>query len=201
MDQPLLSLAILEVLTELQYREVQHFWTLGRGWCMDMLHPLLPQEVIDLLQQVQLSAPGLRQDRPYWSLTTSGKFSTASIRKIWLPAVDVPNNSWSKIWKLKGPLRASLTLWKRGVIPSPTCHGCQYQLQSSLHLLRDCPKSSQVWRTLLSIAEWDAFTRHNRIQDWILCNLYSTSFRSSFGVHWPYIFRQFVQELWLNHYC
>lgn len=56
-----------------------------------------------------------------------------------------------------------------------------------------------VWRYVLSNQEWTEFVSQTEIGSWTISNLYSRQFSSSFGGHWPYIFRQLVHDLWLNY--
>lgn len=101
-----------------------------------------------------------RIDVPRWSLSSSGDISVRSLRSLMPSRAHArTQHQWSTIWQFKGPGRPSFTLWgilhkalptveflwKRHILPQPTCVWCNHATQSIIHLLRDCYFAHAVW--------------------------------------------------------
>lgn len=88
-----------------------------------------------------------------WRISPTGMFSTRSARELIYDRIGaVTHKLWGRIWKFKGPSRASLTLWpglhralptavflwRRHIIDSSLCDYCGKENQSDVHILRGC---------------------------------------------------------------
>lgn len=103
------------------------------------------------------------------------------------------------LWLLHhGRLPTADHLWRRTIIPSPLCSLCGEQSETALHALRDCPRVCRVWRLLLFDSDCIAFWRPSRVDEWVNLNLSVKMERLTGHLHWKYIFRQCVQDLWTN---
>lgn len=74
---------------------------------------MLLEGVLEQLAAVQLagSVPE-RADELIWTRTSAGQFSLAMARNlIGVAASQAEEGIWRRIWRFKGPRRASLTLW------------------------------------------------------------------------------------------
>lgn len=169
------------VLDTLWGLKIRFFWKPTQGWHLELLHRLMSTNIISLLLQRNLHHPLDGRDIPNWSSAKSGTFSIASLCHLWL----LDHTTWcyahrNRIWKFKGPLRASLTLWivlygalpttellwKRDIIVSLLCQRYKQRIKSSLHILRDCPSTKMVWRHVFSSEEWATFIRSNEVLNW-----------------------------------
>lgn len=110
----------------------------------------LSQTVVDRLLQSLAQTVQERLDRLVWN-------SSASLRKA-VQTQGVIQIPWKRVWKFKGPTKASYTLWmglhralptasllwRRHVLSSLVCTWCNGVEQTPLHLLRDCVLSRAV---------------------------------------------------------
>lgn len=166
---------------------------------MGELQRFLPNTILRLMEQIQI-------DVPVWSLAKNGIFSTKSFQRLFIPKHATSSLiPLKKIWGFKGPLRPSVTiwttlhgalptaelLWRRGIPDSPSCSVCP------LHVLRDCPGATAIWRKILSV-ECAKFVQALNLESWLCSNLYSRRNFLSFRDYWPYAFRQVVHDLWDN---
>lgn len=142
LPEPLLNHSISEVPVDLLSMLVHDVWCLRLGWRLEVLNGLLPLLILHLLEQHRLPGQLTAGDRPGWSLSRSGVFSTHSLRKIMQSPHVSPTFHWRCLWKFQGPSRASLTLWillhdalptfellwKRGILRSPQCPWCNHPI-------------------------------------------------------------------------
>ncbi|GJX45177.1 RNA-directed DNA polymerase, eukaryota, reverse transcriptase zinc-binding domain protein [Tanacetum coccineum] len=133
-------------------------------------------DMINSLADFQL--PNM-QDRWYWSLSGSGDFSVASVRKIiddhLLPEVS-SKFSWRKMvpikvnilaWKVKlDVLPTRFNLSKRGLdINSILCPICENHAESSSHLFFACSMARDIFRNITSW--WDVKSPHvSSFEEW-----------------------------------
>lgn len=120
-EQPLLIANATGIVPQEQLgRVVQHFWNPQFGWQLGEVAHLLPEFILVQLQQVQISGHSELKDRPIWSLSGDGNFSTKSLRQTLHPVQSMQQLPWKKLWKFCGPSRASLTLWTilHGALPT-----------------------------------------------------------------------------------
>lgn len=120
---------------------------------------------------------------------------------------------WRQLWKFKGIRRASMTLWsttqsilqmrsmlwRRHIVTDSSCYWCYDLNQDEVHLLQDCPLAAAVWLCLVPPACWSMFFSSQVGVDWIRTNILCRRLGSKWPIHWNYIFRQTVHEIWTNH--
>ncbi|KAK4259379.1 hypothetical protein QN277_005718 [Acacia crassicarpa] len=94
-----------------------------------------------------------------------------NIHNIEEPKTDVswPGSSlWGEIWKLQIPERCKMFLWlalhkqlltnvsrcKRGLSTDARCPICNGEIETLLHVLRDCPATADLWKQLVPMNLW-----------------------------------------------
>lgn len=118
------------------------------------------------------SAPASGDYTPIWSQSSHGQFSTNSCKQLMeQPTAHVEDIPWPLIWRFRGPLRTSMTVWtalhgglptanflnRRDILSSSHCSICSYYDQSPIHVLRDCPVAAATWKAIMSEREWITF--------------------------------------------
>lgn len=146
-----------------------------------------------------------------WKNGQAGKFSVACAYELQISSTLPPvDKNWMLIWKLKGPGRLNLHLWRirRNFLPTGTfllhhhmmdtdaCPVCGIAGEDGLHALRDCSWVSSFWRMLLSRAEWGRFFLPNQVAEWVDTNLGTSLQSREEGVQWSYVFREAVHTIW-----
>nr|KYP35123.1 Putative ribonuclease H protein At1g65750 family [Cajanus cajan] len=113
---------------------------------------------------------------------------------------------FKQIWKWHGPERVRVFLWrvaheslltnfcrvKRGMSSDSTCGECRQAMETTLHVLRDCPYAQEVWnKTCRGLALMQAF--RGNLENWLLKNL----FRSQhLRPDWSFRFGITLDSLW-----
>ena len=135
----------------------------GDCWDWATLNHLLPQDSLDAIASVPLSAI-VTAPSCHWNLTSQGHFTTKSAyEQHQFPSWDDPNPLWRKVWRLpmaqrvrtftwlllKGKLLTNCERSKRGLTQDPFCSICSDQVEDLTHVFRDCPPASSVWRKIL----------------------------------------------------
>ncbi|GKE26097.1 RNA-directed DNA polymerase, eukaryota, reverse transcriptase zinc-binding domain protein [Tanacetum coccineum] len=119
------------------------------------------------------------QDRWFWSLSRSGDFSVASVRKI----IDdhlLPEVSSKFSWRMMVPIKVNILAWKvkldvlptrfnlskRGLdINSILCPICENHAESSSHLFFACSMARDIFRNIASW--WDVKSPHvSSFEEW-----------------------------------
>lgn len=130
------------------------FYETGNGWQVSRFSTLLPPDTVqEILMFHSIHVDGGR-DEVMWDGTPSGSFTTKSAYDL------ICNNQqqrpeeslWKMIWRIKGPQRIRVFLWKlgnHGVLTNDirvrrhmsTCNPCPLCLSSTedySHIFRDC---------------------------------------------------------------
>lgn len=205
---PLLSLCLHHPPEEWLDLPVCAFWVAGSGWLVSHLCGFLDAGTLRALQGISLQPDS--SDEWVWQASTSGSFSSASAYRLLLPDVDRPHPNWRHIWAFKGPTRPSMTLWllqhgrlptadylwRRNIVEHPACFICNAPHEDLLHVLRDCPRSRNVWTLLLHGCDVPAFWTATSVDEWLQLNLSINMERLTDHLHWRYIFRQCIHDLW-----
>lgn len=95
---------------------------------------------------------------------------------------------------MKGHLLTNSHRFKRHMAQSMTCSSCTDILETTLHALRDCPKATAVWQSLLPPESCFNFFTID-LQQWIHNNL-RLSRLSSQGIKWPLLFGITIWQIW-----
>lgn len=121
-----------------------------------------------------------------WHFDSDSRFSVASMYRLQTATTwENESRSWHRIWRMKGPLRDSMFLWRargdmlptmsfliRRRISSGTCCGvCGRNGQDRLHDLRDCDWAARAWRKVVPPDKWGVFCSANMMDVWVDANL------------------------------
>ncbi|KAH9672717.1 putative reverse transcriptase/RNA-dependent DNA polymerase [Citrus sinensis] len=136
-----------------------------REWKMDLIRQHFVQDDADIIQRIPLPRSSAR-DELCWHYDKLGRYSVKSGYQIALKEKfqNVPSSSkpkpsqWNAIWKLDLPdklkifmwraaknlLPTAENLWKRKVIPNPTCQRCNQGVETSFHALVECKAAKKI---------------------------------------------------------
>nr|KYP74203.1 Putative ribonuclease H protein At1g65750 family [Cajanus cajan] len=141
-------------------RKINDVWKDG-SWDWNSLYTLVPDNIKDMLNQVDIMGFGNVPDVWSWTARTDGEYSAASGYK-WLCNKNRPlpaEGEWLWIWKIKCPEKVKVIIWlmlhvavptnlfrfNRGLALSPLCVRCGEDTESVLHCMRDCKYSKALW--------------------------------------------------------
>ncbi|GKV18865.1 hypothetical protein SLEP1_g29190 [Rubroshorea leprosula] len=145
-----------------------------RDWNLELLHELVPAEIVEKIRAIPLSRNSQLEDGDFWASSMDGLFTVKSAYQL----LQAPRNfayhstdSWNWIWKLHCAERIRLFVWllvrgrvltnsvrfARHMAPSPLCPRCESSNETPIHLLRDCFYAKTVW-SLLGFAMSEFFT-------------------------------------------
>jgi len=167
--------------TTLSVREVV---TPSGEWNYDFLNSNLPHDVT--LQVLALPAPldTDGQDSIGWGGTSTRDFTIQSAYFSQCSRDQSFEGDWKALWNWKGPHRIQTFMWmaaherlltnyrrsKWGVGISLMCSGCDRDNETTLHVLRDCPKATQIWIRLVPSNYITNFFSFD-CMDWIFKNI------------------------------
>jgi hypothetical protein len=139
---------------------VHDFWVKNE-WDETLLYACLPSDIVTQILCIPLSCYGYN-DKLIWKHSPTGIFSVKSAYTSSIVDPPVSNGPWKSIWRLNVPPKLKVFAWlfyqgrlltnvyraKRNIVADSSCHYCLGTPESMLHLFRDCPKASQIWRAL-----------------------------------------------------
>lgn len=118
------------------------------------------------------------------------------------------DSRWKKVWHLPVKERTRCFIWqlkhdhlltnerkRKMQLGGSSCGSCVGILESTIHVLRDCPKAMEVWIHLVCLEERDNFFDIGLAQ-WIEANM-SMSLDVDFGVDWSRVWANTCYALWL----
>ncbi|KAK4258548.1 hypothetical protein QN277_004989 [Acacia crassicarpa] len=143
-----------------------------------------------------------------WKWTKDGQFTVKSAYDSLRPLANLPDKLWGSIWKIKAPERCKIFLWlvlhnrlltnvsrcKRGLSEDGRCPVCKVDLETLLHVLRDCPGTHELWRQIVPSHLWNTFTSLD-LDSWMRWNLTSRG-GSQKSEEWKQLFAIICWWLW-----
>lgn len=141
---------------------------------------MLPQWLVNEIMGCRAAKPMDGEDKIVWGGSPSGEFSVKSAYQL-VAGMDLGASSqWSKVWKWEGPHRIKCFMWLvlNGGLKTNTlrarcamnnddrCPLCKSMSESTLHILRDCPRTQEVWQLVLGRAMPRDFYERG-LQNWI----------------------------------
>lgn len=191
------------------FKRVSSCGTVSGSWDLQGVREFLPQTVIHRIMSMPGPCAGRGDDRVAWKCTADGCFTNAlayeALLDLSLKDTDMP---YKWIWRWQGPERVRSHLWKlahealitnswrakRHLVESNCCPVCGTVEESVLHVVRDCPRMIQVWRSLCNdiLPHTSFFT--DDMAAWLRINLQSTTQRK--GLNWPLLFGTSVHLAW-----
>ena len=134
-----------------------------------------------------------------WKLERSGMFS---VRSAYMKVANFnaqEDQCWRNIWRLKVPQRCKMQMWffmhdrlptnerllEWRIHPDGSCASCHSQLESTVHVIRECGNAKEVWLNLgISFANKEFW--ESNLHDWLRKNV---KMRRGYGMdNWNEVF-------------
>jgi len=191
-------------------KKVEEYWCDGAGWNTRVLSLYLPMSIIHRLYAVVIKGcPGVR-DTISWTGTSKGEFTVSSAYAM-LTADGDPRPCMAKffqqVWAVVAQERVRVFLWlvenkvimtnvervRRHMGESELCPVCQGAMETTIHVLRDCPAMSGVWLRLVPRSRRRIFFTQSLLE-WLYDNLRSRGGLD--GQEWGSLFSIAVWWAW-----
>ena len=208
-DKPLLDVAIAEPPLMLQDATVREMWDRNSGWKWEIFANFLPKEELGKIASHELVEDEEVADEIFWNGAPSGGFTLASALKIIRNDLegDVDEvRGWKCMWRVEVPQRVRFFLWLasqdrlmtnsnrfiRKMADDPRCLVCGEVEENTIHILRDCPAASRIWKLLR--VDTDDMGWNIPLRDWLLGNIEHRNLKIEEG--WAQIFSVACWWLW-----
>lgn len=186
-EKPLCEIAsgvIPESFAELTARDM---WVEGIGWDLSRIIPFVTtNQRLDLAAVVLDNVTGAA-DRLSWEETHDGLFSVKSAYKLLTRDAAPKQNMgrfYNRIWSVMAPERVRAFLWlvgnqaimsnaeryKRHLSETEVCQVCKGGIETTTHILRDCPAMLGIWNRLVPPRKKQLFFSQSLLE-WIYGNL------------------------------
>ena len=180
--------------------------SMGR-WDWSSFQMIFPDEILRDIMVTPIPFSARFEDRLAWKYSANGDFD---LKSAYLLATDNRGDASFKgqwIWKLKILPRIQMFVWKcmhlslgvnqclvdRGLLMEACCPRCHGEVESIMHMLRDCPFSRTVWNHLGGCVNNSIFFSMS-IHDWLFSNATSKIQHNSGPLPWSLVF---LFSLWL----
>ncbi|CAA7053003.1 unnamed protein product [Microthlaspi erraticum] len=186
------------------------FWIDGVGWDLTRIAPYVPETTqLELASVVVNKATG-KQDRMAWGETPYGKFTVSSAYRFLTRDSSLrPDMSqfFRRIWRVIAPERVRVFFWllgnngimtnqerfRRHIGDTEICQVCKAGIETTLHILRDCPAMNGIWERIVTREKRQAFFSMSLLE-WLFVNL-SDPTKTEFGP-WSTLFSVSVWWAW-----
>ncbi|CAL1384527.1 unnamed protein product [Linum trigynum] len=171
---------LLDDLTPTERNSPVAAWATEEGeWDWNRLKPLLPDDILNLIAGMEVPNAQLGEDKTIWAMERDGRFRLKSAYALAAGLDEADDDqSWTKLWKWKGPNRVKHFLWlvmhdrlmtnkeraKRKLTDNQNCSQCKDVEESIEHILQQCPSAKLTWikfkdklkvnRTGMDFKEW-----------------------------------------------
>ncbi|CAA0835161.1 Polynucleotidyl transferase- ribonuclease H-like superfamily protein, partial [Striga hermonthica] len=188
---------------------VSQYITNGK-WDADRILLELPMEVASLVYGYPLARLGNLEDTWVWSGSSNGIYTSRSAYMALMDQdIDEPEVPWGKLWKLAAPARWVFFLWlvfreriltnslrfRRGMGDSELCPLCRCEVETTLHVLRDCPHATSLWSLLVVSQQWSLFM-NSSLREWLSINLFGGLNLGPDSSSWHATFIAAIWRLW-----
>ncbi|KAL9236717.1 hypothetical protein vseg_011353 [Gypsophila vaccaria] len=174
---------------------------------------LLPNEALQTIASFELVQDDDSPDTYFWNASPCGTFTVKSTMEM----IRSDSNSdtrinWKLPWRIPAPQKVRLFVWlvlqdrilsnsnrlKRGLADNARCSACGHLEETTLHILRECPKAKRIWLMIhSSLPSSDSFSLP--LEDWIMDNITCSS---SFGIeNWDTLFALTIWWTWRWRNC
>lgn len=141
-------------------RKVNEYVNINGEWDWNSLENLLTADILLHLAAININTNSNECDEISWKHSSSGCFSTKSAFNMISLEPTVPSDLMiNSKWKLKVPMRIQFFIWlasqsriltneerkRRHIIDYDTCGLCNVAAETTLHILRDCQYSQDIW--------------------------------------------------------
>jgi hypothetical protein len=168
-------------------------------WNLDMIQNLVPNSIVQKMHAIVPPHDSQEEDVQLWPGTNTGQFTVAAAYHL-ITGDDRHNchKKWSQILKINSMERVRVFIWQmahdrlktkarlaRWQIGNSLCNGCLHFDETTIHVLRDCPIATNIWRHLLPVHERGHFFVLD-FHEWVNLNL-SNKFGQNYGTDWQAI--------------
>ncbi|MCH94985.1 putative non-LTR retroelement reverse transcriptase, partial [Trifolium medium] len=143
-----------------------------------------------------------------WPGTSTGQFTVSAAYQLLTEAAAENNEKkWPQIWKIDSIERIRVFIWQlahnrlmtkarlaRWQIGNSYCDSCNLFEESTIHVVRDCPRAVHLWRHLIANQERGYFFVVE-FDEWIHLNL-NNKFGQNYGNDWKAIWATTCYLLW-----
>ncbi|CAL1402102.1 unnamed protein product [Linum trigynum] len=211
LQEPLKNLVVGEIPSSRTEEVVADMVTEEGEWRIDLFEDLLPQRIQQKIVGVAVDKLSSEEDTLFWCLSSTGRFTAKTAYQHLLPQEPDPDaNFWKIIWSLPVPERIRCFMWlvclgriatnallfSRRIVAAPYCPRCNGQVESILHILRDCPPAAYFWIRQVPSSRQQAFFSADTVP-WLKMNL-KTDADKHLGVEWATFFSITAWLLWKN---
>lgn len=152
-------------------------------------------------------------DLLYWRGSNFGQFSINHALTLFRNEDEAANDpKWDLAWKAPVQQRVKVLLWlvlhdkllcnanrlKRKLTEDPSCQRCSHNEETLLHLLRECPSSKHIWKSIGGSANYPSFFTGN-LSEWICKNIKADGL--IYSNKWPTCFATTLWWIWKWRNC
>lgn len=146
------------------HAKVADYWDSNMGWDWTTLKPFLTDKACNNLGTKKLSEDDSITDGICWGYEESSRFTIKFAYSLFTNQnCTLKDNDWTRIWNLKVPNRICTFIWivkqsriltnverhRRKLIENEICGVCGEGREDIDHVLRKCPKATQIWKKVL----------------------------------------------------
>ena len=143
---------------------VADFVSTDGSWNWPKFSHLLPHHAVMRIASIHPPSARNGADQVYWAAPSQGNFTVKSAYdSLDQSHVQERDNYWRLAWSWKGPQSIKIFIWlvlhnrlktraelgSRHLHIDPSCERCGAGLESTIHVLRDCPYSRAIWLRFL----------------------------------------------------
>ncbi|XP_016648950.1 PREDICTED: putative ribonuclease H protein At1g65750 [Prunus mume] len=210
-DEPLLKHAGVLHIEDLDC-SVSNFFKDG-WWDLDKLRRALTEDLVQHVVNYPVGFSSNLQDCQIWKGTANGVFSVKTAYNLFFKGPSWPDYNFSSLWRLKIPPKLQIFAWltaqgkilsnvqrvRRQLTFDASCGACEWPIETTLHILRDCYKARGIWNTVLMPSHHGHFFQMDFLP-WFQTNLLSQAVWCS-NIPWSlvFIFTCWYVWKWRNH--
>ena len=178
-------------------------------WKLEDLQIPLPRYLEQLIKSIPVAQLSSLSNSFIWSYNKAICLAS-SASKLLYHQTNVPLNKsmWNWIWKIPCPNKLQFFIWKSmrdrlptrqylafsGLTVSDRCPRCN-NLETTVHILRDCPWAKEIWLQSPSILPLSFFQLP--LQPWLKTNSTSDNILPRHKLPWKVLFSFLCWHLWL----
>ena len=185
--RPLIEYATAPVHEDSLHGKVADFVNVDSQWKWESFSSLLLTHVLFKVASIQPPRPERGQDQIFWSASNTGNFIVRSAYHYLAGSRhDDKDLNWFLTWRWKGPQAICVFIWtvlhdrlktkrelmRRHLVSNGYCDRCGLDLESTLHVLRDCPMTQRIWNHFVP-RSFQADFYSKPLKEWIISNIQS----------------------------
>ncbi|KAK7855642.1 putative ribonuclease h protein [Quercus suber] len=183
---------------------VREVWDHQGQWSLHTLLFVLPHHVVDTIRATPKPLSLDQDDLLSWNYSTNGTFNPKSAYTISSNSVaSHATCSWKWFWKVPTLPRVITFLWlachgrlptkgnlhSRHILHDDLCPFCLTSQETTLHILRDCPRVTPIWSTLFGSTPIPPYFHSSSTFNWIRSMTASFQLIPDPGITpWPTLF-------------